>query len=391
MPSELIGQTTSQFAFADLAGNVLSSESLANRIKVFLWFNNHPACQSSVQQLNQVYQQYKSQSRVAMYAVCTEPSTVTDVQVGQLMQLWRVDVPAVRDPQAFGRDLFQIPWAPTMVVLDGNNVLQILEVGANPNLVAELPQVLERLLAGDDLASEIREQFRQARAAYEEALVRGEPNSVDAGADSPVAAQTSPHLLRLQPAWTNKDLRAAGNILAVADGSGDTRYLVFDGWRTIVELDGDGRAVAGHELDLPEMAGVSQLQSAVDADRQRHYVAWSLRSAQAHVFDAQWRRVLSYPPSSVEHEGVQDALLTDLDADGHPELCVGFWGTAGVHCVSLAGTVLWTNQTVSHVFSLAATEQDATPRLCGSPRPTVKSSPWIHMARPVVWKANRAN
>jgi hypothetical protein len=176
IPSELIGKTASPFAFADLAGSTISSESLGDRIKVLLWFNNHPACRLSVQQVNQVYQQYKTRQRVAIYAVCTEPSTTSDVQVNELLRLWQVDVPAVRDVQAFGRDLFQIPWAPTMIVLDGNNVLHIFEVGANPNLVAELPQVLERLVAGENLAGEILEQFRQARTAYEQAVARGEPD-----------------------------------------------------------------------------------------------------------------------------------------------------------------------------------------------------------------------
>ena len=79
------------------------------------------------------------------------------------------------------------------------------------------------------------------------------------------------------------------------------------------------------------------------------------------MFDAQWHRILSYPPLSVSHDGVRDALLADLDADGDLELCVGFWGTAGVHCVSLDGNVRWANQAVSHVFSLAVAAHDAKP------------------------------
>jgi len=364
MPSELIGKTTSAFAFADLAGGTVSSDALGDKIKVLLWFNDHPACRSSVQQLNQVYQQYRQHSRVAIYAVCTEPATVSDEQIGQLLQLWQVEVPGVRDVQAFGRDLFQIPWAPTMVVLDGNNVLHIFEVGANPNLVAELPQVLERLVAGENLAGEILDQFHQARVKYEQMLARGEPDALDTAPDgAPVAAATSPGLLRLRPAWTSTELTAAGNILAIDQGTGDTTFLVHDGWRSIVELAADGRVTARHELDLPDMAAVSQLQSALDGQNSRYYVAWSLRSNQVHVFDATWHRVLSYPPSSVPHDGVQDALLADLNADGKLELCVGFWGAAGVHCVTLDGTPLWTSNRVSHVFSLAVAPRADNPHV----------------------------
>ncbi|MHB0957347.1 MAG: DUF2092 domain-containing protein [Pirellulaceae bacterium] len=363
LPSPLFGKTTAPFGFVNLTGGTVSHESLADRLKVLLWFNNHPACRSNVQQLQRVYQHYREDDRVAILAVCVEPSTISDAQVADLLRLWQVDLPTVRDVQACGRDLFQVPWAPTLVVLDGKNNVQIFEVGANPDLGAELPSVLERLLAGENLAAEILEQFSQARHAYQQALERGEPDNRAATPDSPpVAATTSPQLLQIRPLWSQNELQAAGNILAVNERAADTKFLVHEGWQTIVELDCDGRMINRHSLDLPEMAAVSQLQSAVDGDQQRYYVAWSLRSPQAHVFDSRWHRLFSYPPSTMQHDGVQDALLSDLDGDGTLELYVGFWGTAGVHGVSLEGSRIWTNDQISHVFSLAAVQSDANPR-----------------------------
>ncbi len=362
LPSDLFGTTVAPFGFADLTGGTVSHESLGDRIKVLLWFNNHPACQSNVRQLQRVYQHYKTQDRLAFLAVCAEPSTVSDAQVADLLRLWQADLPTVRDVQACGRDLFRVPWAPTLVVLDGKNVVQIFEVGANPDLGAELPQVLDRLLAGENLAAEILDQFGQARRAYELALARGEPDAAGASDAPPVATATAPQLLQIRPLWSQKELQAAGNILAVEDAAGETQFLVHEGWRTIVRLDSAGTIVERHTLDLPEMASVSQLQSAVDGHGQRCYVAWSLRSPQAHVFDASWRRLVSYPPSSLEHDGVQDAVLADLDANGTLALYVGFWGTAGVHCVTLDGRPAWTNDQVSHVLSLAMVDRPSQPR-----------------------------
>jgi hypothetical protein len=177
LPSQLFGKQAGTFAFTNLAGGVVSDRSLGNRIKVLVWFNNHPACRTAIGQINQVARQFKDQQRMTFCAVCTEPSSVTDQQLAQLMQLWQIQVPVTRDLQAFGRDVFHIPWAPTLVVLDEKNAVQIFEVGANPHLAEELPQVLERLLAGDDLAAEILEQFRQAQAAYQQALENGGPNA----------------------------------------------------------------------------------------------------------------------------------------------------------------------------------------------------------------------
>ncbi len=222
-------------------------------------------------------------------------SSFTDEQIRALCSTWQVELPIVRDLQALGRDLFHVPWAPTLVVLDGKDAVQIYEVGANPNLVAELPQVLEQLLAGEDVAGEILDQFRQEQATYERALQRGEPDLPTSLTSHAPAATSLPKLLQLRPLWKNGELKATGNILALEDSPGGTRFLVYEGWRTITEIGGQGNLIARHELDLPPKAAVSQLQSAIDGSGQRYYVAWSLRSPQVHVFDAQWRRVLSYP------------------------------------------------------------------------------------------------
>lgn len=353
LPSDLFGKTTAPYAFATLNGGTVSSESLGDQIKVFVWFNNHPACQSTIQQLNQVYQQYQSQRRVAIHAVCAEASRFTDQQLRTLTRQWHVNLPVVRDVQAFGRDLFQIPWAPTLVVLDAENAVQIYEVGANPNLVAELPQVIEQLLAGKDVAGAILDQFRQEETRYELALQRGEPEqSADEADAAPLASRSMPQVLQLRPLWQNQDLTATGNVLAIRGRDQADRFLIHEGWRTIAELGGQGSLLGHHTLDLPDQAGVGQLQSAVDAAGHRYYVGWSTRSAQVHVFDALWKRILSYPPLAADHEGVQDAMLADLDGNGQLELHVGYWGTRGVDCVALSGKLLWNHQELTHVLSL---------------------------------------
>ncbi len=68
------------------------------------------------------------------------------------------------------------------------------------------------------------------------------------------------------------------------------------------------------------------------------------------------------PRKRLQHEGVQDALLADLDGDGQLELHVGFWGAEGIHCATLSGTTLWRNNDVSHVLSLMAPVASRWPR-----------------------------
>ena len=177
LSSDLFGKQVSPFAFRDLSNEVVTRDTLGDTIKILVWFNNHPACKATLQQLNRVYAQYRDRAGFRFLAVCVEPSSTTDEQLASLLQLWQVDVPVVRDLEAYGRDVFHIPWAPTLVVLDGHNTLHIFEVGVNDELVTELPQVLTRLAAGDDLAAEILARFREQRQRYAQQLKQGEPDA----------------------------------------------------------------------------------------------------------------------------------------------------------------------------------------------------------------------
>lgn len=170
LPSELIGQLPGDFQFTDLQGQPLMRDSLLGKIAVLLWFNDHPASQTALRELERVQKSLPAEARIACYAVCTEPSSVSHAQVQSLAQRWGSSLPLLRDLQACGRDVFRIPLAPTLVVLDAHGVVQIFEVGANPNLASELPDRLRLLAAGEDLAASRLAQFRQQQTLYQKKL-----------------------------------------------------------------------------------------------------------------------------------------------------------------------------------------------------------------------------
>lgn len=175
LSSDLFGKQIQAFAFRDLSGEVVTSKSLGRTVKILAWFNDHPACKATLQQLNEVYAQYRTRSDFRFVAVSAIPSSTSDAELRSLLDMWQVSVPVVRDTEAYGRDLFHIPWAPTLIVLDADNKLHIFEVGANDKLTTELPQVLQRLAAGEDVAAKILATFRDARLRYQRALEHGAP------------------------------------------------------------------------------------------------------------------------------------------------------------------------------------------------------------------------
>lgn len=170
LPTEMLGQTPDGFQFTGLQGDDVTRDSLRNKVAVLVWFNDHPASQMGLEQVTSVHAQYADESRISFHAVCTEPNDIGNQYLTRLQEQWRIGFPVVRDLQAFGRDVFAIPFAPTTVVLDSHGVVQIYEVGANPELAQQLPGMLQELLDGEDLAGKIVARAEQERTDYEKAL-----------------------------------------------------------------------------------------------------------------------------------------------------------------------------------------------------------------------------
>lgn len=169
LPSTLLGQPVADFHFLNPQGSDVTASSLLGRVTVLLWFSDHPACKSALQQLESVHNAVH-QDQVAIVAVCAESSERSHQEIAEMMQQWGIQLPPVRDLRAFGRDLFALPGAPALVVLDAQGVVQIYQVGANPNLAKELLDALGRILHGDNLAAETLARHEADMAAFRAAI-----------------------------------------------------------------------------------------------------------------------------------------------------------------------------------------------------------------------------
>jgi hypothetical protein len=170
LPTEMLGQTPDDFHFTGLRGEGVTQDSLLGKVAVLVWFNDHPASQMGLEQITSVHAKYADEPRISFHAVCTEPTDIGNQHLTRLRERWEIGFPVVRDLEAFGRDVFAVPFAPTTVVLDSRGVVQVFEVGANPELARQLPDLLEEVLNGEDLAGKIVAKFEQERAEYERTL-----------------------------------------------------------------------------------------------------------------------------------------------------------------------------------------------------------------------------
>jgi hypothetical protein len=149
--------------------------------------------------------------------------------------------------------------------------------------------------------------------------------------------------------------------------------MVIEAWKSVVELDAQGKVVATHKLDIPAREAISFLRTGVTPDGKRYYAGSAPGMQQFHLFDQDWKLLLSFPKDALEspHAGITDVQMGDLDGDGTPELYVGYRGIVGVQGVSLEGRRIWSNRTVETVLRLAIdgpNEKNERNLLCASSR-----------------------
>ena len=167
----LLGRNVSGYWFTDLYGDRQDDGDWQGRVAVLVWFANHPASRAVLHEVQETANHFDGNPRVDFRAICVEPTTsVSHQQVDQMLKAWSIRLPAVRDLEAFGRDVFRVNQAPTLVVLDEQGRVQLVEVGGNAELDRQLATVLDRLLAGENLAQQYLDHQQQQRQKYEQLL-----------------------------------------------------------------------------------------------------------------------------------------------------------------------------------------------------------------------------
>ncbi len=170
LASALYGQRPADFYFTDLEGDRVSRQQLLGRPTVLTWFNLHPASEACLQELSRLQERFLEEDSPVFLAVCTEPTSISNRQLRQWSARANLDLPLVRDLAAFGRDVFEIPGAPTIVVLDEQGIVQHFQVGMSADFVEELTQALRDLQAGDRPAVQRLTRAEEERRQYERRL-----------------------------------------------------------------------------------------------------------------------------------------------------------------------------------------------------------------------------
>jgi thiol-disulfide isomerase/thioredoxin len=350
--SPLLGKPVPEFAFVGLDGEPVTAERTRGKVTVLdFWATWCGPCMQSMPMLNEAREQLQGRDDVQFVAVSIDEPSVTDDQLRDKLAEISVGLPIARDPQQYARDAFGVEGIPFMVVIDADGVVQMNEVGLNPNIASELPAKIDRIVAGENIYEEEvnahAERVKQHEAAQQtanESAAAGEPQLAT------IAPKSEPQSLSLEQAWQTTELARPGNILVTGSAAGDETVYVHAGWSEVVEIDGAGAVTARHTLELEDKTAVSFLRTAVDAQGARYFVGSANAQQKLYAFDAEFNRILTFPES--EHAGISDVRLWDVNGNGSLEMVVGYWGVVGVQAVSLTGERLWSNRSLENVFRL---------------------------------------
>jgi len=361
-----IGARIPKFTIQALDGRVFTRESLKGKIAVVKFWQKDDVDNSlkDLANLQQVYSRYQNQDSIVFLAVCAEAEEVSDDELKSVFARAGLSLPIARVSSQVARRAFALEVVPTTMILGTDGSLQERTIGIYPNQLKALPKRLDVLLKGGDLIASTPELVGQWPPQLMEAMFYmgfawTAQRPVQATEASPTSLRTQPSKFRLKPLWSCAELKRPGNILVVPNATGSDQVFVLDGLKSVAEVGADGKLLAKHQLDLPEGddSVVAFLRTASDAAGKRFFLGSGPRVQQLHLFDSDWKRLLSFPEAGT-HPGISDAVLADLDGDGELEIGVGYW-EIGVHGVSLDGERRWRNRTAENVLKLAVAGPDS--------------------------------
>jgi outer membrane lipoprotein-sorting protein/peroxiredoxin len=361
-PNELLGQEPGAFKFVNSEGKPVDLASLAGKVVVFdMWAMSCHYCFENFPNLEKVYRQFHDNPKVAILTVNNIDADGTESPLETLQRTFTkkgLDLPILRDPDRFSESVFKVPGWPTMIMLGTDGTVQAYDIGYKADLAETLPKKIDQLLAGENLADETLAGYRRLRAEFERQLAQatvGVNREIEL-LRAKIASRSEPEKLKIEKLWTTEDIKNPGNIVVYPNADGQQRIVIFDGWRTIVELDAAGKTVARHELALPEDGAATQLRTAVDGQGRRTFAAFAIAQRKVYLLNDDWQPAGSFPEET--RQGISDIQLADLDGDGQLEMLVGYLGEVGVQCASLAPQRVWANRAFDNVLSLAVLRRD---------------------------------
>ena len=364
-PSDLVGKPVPPFTLAAIGGAGVSRESLAGRIAVLeFFFDGCVPCSRSMPLVGAAVDSLREKGlAIAHHHVSLDEADVGDEAVREVAARAGGTAGILRDPRGVAAAAFDVTSFPAVVVLAPDGTVADVQRGPNDRVGEDVVEIVSAIAEGRPPRPLVEGRFERRLAEYRSTITDAAGSGVAAIPERVIVPRRQADRFNLVREWRSDVVDMPGAIVRVdpvADpAEGDVRLFVLDGWRSVVELSSEGKAVARHELAIPRDAAAGFLRTAVDSEGRRWWLSGSVGGQHLFVFDEAWKLSATYPElGGGPHAGIAAAELVDTDGDGTPEIVVGIRGTAGVHGVSLGGKRLWKERAIHGVVAMTADRPD---------------------------------
>lgn len=363
LPSDYLGKTIDDIEFLDRNGRPYGVQNLRGNITTIAWIGDE-VWVPLVDQISQLKRGGFSNFEFSVAypsSMLSPASTTAEVPrpVESLRIKERSGVSLLLDSGS-ASDRLQLNEFPALLVFDQNAKVQFVRSMKDDRWGDELKVVLERLANGEDVATEMLNQYLQHLDDYDvslrqvsaDHLLLSNASARSAVGSSPRSKPIRDTKVKLTPnkKWSQDLFASPGNILVLPPGLfGASKFAIFDGFQTLNFLDDRGQVLKREKLDMPLDQGVSLIRLGQGTDPL--LAVFERRGSQVHFFDRSLQRVSSFPKLTEQHEGVLDCLPVD---DGG--FLLAFGGQHGVYQFDpLTGEAeLYTDAVATHAVQLAS-------------------------------------
>ncbi len=302
-PCESIGKPIETARLFCEDGKEFPLSELNGQTTAFVWLSGltGPGAIARLNEVQQAIANLKSTESVQVMCVfaedqvdpVTEPNAnsipFVNRSLSQTAKSLNLNVKWLFDQELMTAQSIRLVNMPAIVVVAKDRTIEYARSIAESGWATELQAALERTANGEKLSQEMTRDYEQFVERYKRKLqlVSARPLLGGDSLDStPFASAKS---LEFKEVWRNTELQQPGNIY-VARVDGRNKLFVFDGWRTICELNDVGKLTQRKELELPAGDSVSCLRFLQKVTESR-FAAFSVLGRNLTIFDRDWNLV----------------------------------------------------------------------------------------------------
>ncbi|MCP4080240.1 MAG: hypothetical protein GY743_08330 [Planctomycetaceae bacterium] len=327
-PSSYLGKTIQAIGLRNSQDQPIDQKDWSGKVNLLCWTNQAIKEKDLLATLKELQEKLPA-SEYSIHRIEIVSGTLpgNPAVTKQLTQLEQTDgIPTLADYTfSCGRKL-GLHHYPMLAVVNQQGVLQYVKSLQDDTISTNLlANILQRVHSGDDIAEEMRLEYASFLDLYRERLTTVAVNQ-GAAEPTPLSNIATPTHMTVEPLWRNTDFQQPGNLRLAKENE----LTMLDGWRTVIQLDAQGKEISRKELDLDPQESISIVRT---GDKQKELsVVYSTMGRTVRVLDQNLTPIQIVEVNN-DQQRIRDANLFDFDNDGQDELLISFTGPRGTEII----------------------------------------------------------